>query len=195
MNDIYYFPEHLKSSARAMVFVDGENLAIRYGKILDNNKPEDHVVYEQDVLVWSHIANFSHHSKCEIIRRYYYTCVSQDEVYRSEIEDKLKAVGIEAPRVFNKVRGKKSKRVDIALATDMLTHAHRKNYDIAVLVAGDEDYIPLVEAVMAEGCRVVLWFFDQNSGLSNRLKKTVDHFFNIGTIFFHDLNYLRRYGY
>lgn len=56
----------------------------------------------------------------------------------------------------------------------MLTQAHRKNFDIAVLVAGDEDYVPLVEAVMAEGCRVWLWFVSE--GLSPALKRTVDYY-------------------
>ena len=46
----------------------------------------------------------------------------------------------------------------------MLTHAFRKNYDMAILVAGDEDYIPLVKAVMSEGRKVVLWFVED--GLS-----------------------------
>lgn len=32
--------------------------------------------------------------------------------------------------------------------------AGRKYYDIAVLVAGDEDFVPLVEAVQSEGRRV-----------------------------------------
>jgi len=49
--------------------------------------------------------------------------------------------------MFYRSRNRRSKRVDSTLATDMRTHAHRKNYDIAVLVAGDEDYVPLVEAV------------------------------------------------
>jgi uncharacterized LabA/DUF88 family protein len=41
----------------------------------------------------------------------------------------------------------------------MLTHAHKGNYDIAILIAGDDDYGPLVKAVKDTGCRVVLWFF------------------------------------
>jgi uncharacterized LabA/DUF88 family protein len=35
----------------------------------------------------------------------------------------------------------------LILATDMLVHATRKHYDAAVVVAGDEDYIPLIRAV------------------------------------------------
>ena len=106
------------------------------------------------------------------------------------MKETLKSIGIEAPRVFKKTKGRRSKRIDISLATDMLSHAHRGNYDIAILVAGDEDYVPLVEAVMAEGCRVVLWFLED--GLSPALKLKVDHYFDIGTFLLHDDEYLSR---
>jgi uncharacterized LabA/DUF88 family protein len=164
-----------------MMFVDGENLAIRYSRLLANRASESHVTHDPSVLVWSRFLNIPPNIG-ELVRVYYYTCVSQDEVHRQSIEDRLKALGIHAPRVFSKVKGKRSKRVDISLATDMLSHAHRDNYDIAILVAGDEDYVPLVQAVMAEGKRVVLWFF--GDGLSRSLKVAADHYYDIGTVLF-----------
>ena len=91
--------------------------------------------------------------------------------------EKLKNIGIEAPRVFKKNKTRGSKQVDISLSVDMLTHASRKNYDVAVLAAGDEDYVPLVDAVMAEGRRVCLWFVEK--GLSPLLKNRVDHFYSL----------------
>jgi uncharacterized protein (TIGR00288 family) len=74
--------------------------------------------------------------------------------------------------------------VDITLATEMLGHAHRKNYDIAVLVAGDEDYVPLAEAVKREGRQVVLWFV--KDGLSPALQGAADHFWDLGELLFRD---------
>ena len=79
-----------------------------------------------------------------------------------EVREQLKQAGFEAPNVFPKDKTKGSKRVDISLTTDMLLYAARKHYDIAILVAGDEDYVPLVRAVKGEGARVHVWF------LSNR---------------------------
>ena len=64
----------------------------------------------------------------------------------------------------------------------MLSHAFRKNYDIAVLVAGDEDYVPLVKAVMSEGRRVVIWFL--SDGLSPKLVDAADHFFDLDVVLF-----------
>ena len=181
MQNYNYFPENLQSGTKAMVFIDGENLAIQFTKLREGVEPRVDVVYEPNIFVWSKLAQ-AKHTACEIVRRYYYTCIKGDEPKIDSIIDQLKQLGIEAPRVFKKKKDGRSKRVDITLATEMLSHAHRKNYDIAVLVAGDEDYVPLVEAVQAEGGRVVLWFFKE--GLSPNLHRAVDYCFNIGRWFF-----------
>jgi uncharacterized LabA/DUF88 family protein len=164
-----------------MIFVDGENFAIRYSAALAERSPENHVTHDPNVLVWSSYLQIPPNIG-ELVRIYYYTCVGQDEVRRQAVEDRLKSLGVHAPRVFSKVKGKRSKRVDVSLTTDMLIHAHRDNYDVAILVAGDEDYVPLVQAVMAEGKRVVVWFFAD--GLSRALKVSADHYFDIGSVLF-----------
>jgi hypothetical protein len=58
-----------------------------------------------------------------------------------------------------KGKGKKrrQKQVDVRLAVDMLTHTFRGNMQHAVLFAGDDDFIPLVEALVREGMRVTIW--------------------------------------
>jgi uncharacterized LabA/DUF88 family protein len=186
------FP-HGMTGTKVMVFVDGENLAARYGALLkdlkDRSSPS-HVIYEPMVFAWTPVLMEIGDPPIPVIRHHYYTSVEGDEVRRNEIHDKLAALGIEAPRVFYKRKSHPSKRVDISLSVDMLSHAHRKNYDLAVLVAGDEDYVPLVQAVEAEGCRVALWFFEgkENSqcGLSLALKRQADHFFNLYRTFFEE---------
>jgi uncharacterized LabA/DUF88 family protein len=155
MND-RFFPSNLAAGMRIMLFADGENLAIRFGRQLGDGEVPDQV---------------------PIIRRYYYTSVMGDTQRQDEIYDRLKKLGIEAPRVFKKEKSKGSKRVDISLATEMLSHAHRRNYDLAVLVAGDEDYVP---AATAEGARVVLWFL--RSGLSRKLERAADHYFDLTNV-------------
>lgn len=170
-----------------MFFVDGENLSMRYRDMLGENKrPCSHVSFEPNVFVWSRILNMTQYRNMDILRKYYYTSVIGDIDKRHQMHNRLKSLEIEVPKVFRRERGRHSKRVDITLAVDVLTHAHRKNYDIAVLVAGDEDYVPLVEATMTEGCRVFLWFFNEKNGLSEALKRTVDHYFDIGNILFRE---------
>lgn len=176
-----FLPFNSPAQNRIMLFVDGENLSIRYKAELGDNLPVKHVSYAPDTYVWSPYVSRLHGPE-NYIRRYYYTSTTGDKEKIEKVEDDLLRVGIDAPRIFHKEKGKRSKRVDITLATDMLTHAHRKNYDIAILVAGDEDYVPLVEAVQNEGRQVVLWMLE--NGLSRPLRKACDHYWNIGEALF-----------
>jgi len=168
-------------NTRVMMFVDGENLAIRYGALLTQyslNLPEQ-PWYLQGVFVWAPEFNNPGHGG-GVIRKYFYTSVSGDEPLVAEVADRLKIQGVEAPRVFKKMKGTRTKQVDISLAVEMLSHAARKHFDIAVLIAGDQDYVPLVRAVQAEGCRVHVWFF--RGGLSEALARVADHFYDIEEI-------------
>jgi uncharacterized LabA/DUF88 family protein len=54
----------------------------------------------------------------------------------------------------DKSRGQK--KVDVAIAVDMLTHAFRRNMDEAFLLAGDLDFYPLLKALALEGMPVTL---------------------------------------
>jgi uncharacterized LabA/DUF88 family protein len=164
-----------------MVFVDGENFAIRYKTMLNNMNPEKHIFYKDDVFVWSKGLN-DICSHAGVIRKYYYTSFKGAEEEKTKIEESLKSYGIETTRVFKKYNKRGSKQVDISLSTDMLMHAFRKNYETAVLVAGDEDYVPLVEAVKLEGRRVILWFLED--GLSPLLKRTADWYKDVGELLF-----------
>lgn len=170
-----FLPNYVRAETKVMIFVDGENLAIRYGNELSGAKPMSHVKYEPNVFVWSPFLSRLH-GPYDFIRRYYYTSAPGAANDRDDIASRLRALGIEAPRVFPRTKDRGSKRVDITLTTEMLTHAHRGHFDFAILVAGDEDYVPLVEAVKAEGRRVALWFID--NGLSPALRASVDHYWN-----------------
>jgi uncharacterized LabA/DUF88 family protein len=51
------------------------------------------------------------------------------------------------------------KGTDVQLATDMLTHAFKNNYDVAVLVAGDNDFVGALQAVKDNGKNVEVALF------------------------------------
>ena len=55
-------------------------------------------------------------------------------------------------------RGPTQKEVDILIAVDMLTHTHRRNMERLHLIAGDQDFRPVVDAVVREGMYVHLWY-------------------------------------
>ena len=74
----------------------------------------------------------------------------------------------------------KSKAVDLALATDVLTLAGEGRYEVAVIFAGDGDYVPVVEAVKRLGRHVVVGFFaGKGHGLSDDLRIAADGFVDL----------------
>ncbi|MBP6355036.1 MAG: hypothetical protein KA318_04975, partial [Nitrosomonas sp.] len=63
----YPYPAEIKNS-RVMVFIDGENLAIRDANLLGENKPFDHVQFEKDIYVWSPLLDLSSHLTVNTVR-------------------------------------------------------------------------------------------------------------------------------
>ena len=70
-----------------------------------------------------------------------------------------------------------SKGVDISLARDFLGHAYKDDFDAAVLVAGDADFVPLVEDVKRLGKQVFVLFF-LSQGLGVELRRHSDAYYN-----------------
>ena len=56
----------------------------------------------------------------------------------------------------------------------MLINAFNQNYDLGILVAGDEDYVDLVQDIKRFGVRIIGSFFRQD--LSKTLELAVDNF-------------------
>jgi len=55
------------------------------------------------------------------------------------------------------------KEIDVMIAVDMLTHTYRRNMSELTFIAGDQDFLPLVEALVREGMFVTL-FYERESG-------------------------------
>src|SRR5437763_1464536 len=104
------------NGARIMIFVDGENLAIRYGNMLSTKGviPLPRVQHKPNVAVWTNLLNPQGPQLpggMAVIRKYYYTSVQGDEPTVEDVQDWLKdVVGFESPRVFKKVKGRPSKQ-------------------------------------------------------------------------------------
>jgi uncharacterized LabA/DUF88 family protein len=54
--------------------------------------------------------------------------------------------------------GLEQKKVDVMIAVDMLTHSFRRNMHQATLLTGDNDFKPLLDALVQEGMFVTLWY-------------------------------------
>lgn len=86
---------------------------------------------------------------------------------------------------WRKGKGSSQKEVDILIAVDMLTHAHRHNMDSLIFIAGDQDFRPLVEAVVREGIFVTLWY--EPSSISQELLDEADFGYRLGLYELHAL--------
>lgn len=82
------------------------------------------------------------------------------------------------------------KGVDTLLTVEMMEGCLRDAFDVAILVAADEDYVPLVEAVKRDGRRVVHAFLDVPN-FGRRLRLACDDFRVITEA---DLSRLGNYG-
>jgi len=167
--------------SRWMLFVDGENLTIR-GQEIARNRSSDYELtqgdlYERDVFLWfaripptsswvpGSWAIYQHKG----IRAHYYTSVTGDDPKILAVRESLRNIGFQ-PEVFKKDSQQvKAKGVDVALTKDMLSHAFLHNYDAAVLIAGDGDYVPLIREVQRLGKLVFVAFFLSN-GMHRELR-------------------------
>jgi uncharacterized LabA/DUF88 family protein len=70
-------------------------------------------------------------------------------------------------------RKRRQKEVDILLAVDMLTHGFNRNMTHAVLLAGDLDFRPVVQALVRSGVFVQV-LYERGSG-SSRLHGAADY--------------------
>ena len=177
---------------RWMVFVDGENFAIQAKQFAQAEKIElrEGEPYKADAFVWLPgvrakerrvLPKSEFRLQPTAVRSYYYTSICGDEPLIRQVQEDLWDLGFD-PLVFKKEKGRHSKGVDIALCKDILTHAFFEHYDVAVVVTGDEDYLPVITEVKRMGRVVCLAFFSQ-FGLSAKLKISCDGFWDIGPQF------------
>jgi len=65
--------------------------------------------------------------------------------------------------VYSKNGEARQKGVDSLIAIDMLSKAFKKDYDEAILLAGDSDFTEVVKAVKDAGIKVAGAFFKENT--------------------------------
>ena len=179
---------------RWMLFVDGENLAIQGEKV---GRESGFRIFEgpgfrTGVFLWPPLrgveclinsGDWPQEINCIPIRRSYFTAMRGSDPAIAEVTEMIWGAKFQ-PHVFKKRNGR-SKGVDISLATEFLGNAYKNNFDVAVLLAGDGDYVPMVEEAKRQGKVVYVAFFQgETSGVSNELRLASDRFIQIGTTFF-----------
>ena len=167
-------------SDRAAVFIDGAYLT----KILDVDfgKPKIDLAGFSDILCGNY----------ERLRTYYYNCMpyqscppTEDERRRFASMDKFVYTLRKLPR-FEVKLGRLGcvggefiqKRVDIALAVDLVRLSCGRMIQKAVIVTGDSDFLPAIEAAKEAGVLVTLYY--SQSSIHDELLSAVDESAVIG---------------
>ncbi|MGB9772784.1 MAG: NYN domain-containing protein [Bacteroidota bacterium] len=108
-----------------------------------------------------------------LTRKYYYgsratlpvdeeQAVKQEKLFDRLRDMKFDLTILELSTVYDPQAGGmryREKGVDVAIAVDVLTLAHNRAFDVAILVSGDGDFIRLVKAVKQLGQRVMIAAF------------------------------------
>lgn len=173
---------------RVMIFVDGSNIlrgvGQEIGKVINSVKPEDDELSLAFMIVntlWSN--RLSHDAlvgsvEGRVVRRFWFGSFEGGDQQEERMRHHLRKGNFE-PVLFKKLKSKgREKRVDIAIAREMLINASNHNMEIAVLVAGDEDYVDLVQDIKRYGVRVTGSFFEKAT--SPALRLAVDYFHPLG---------------
>jgi uncharacterized LabA/DUF88 family protein len=195
--------EDMAIPKRVMLFIDGENLVMRYQDMIDHGYCPLPVgnglnYYKKDIYLWSSNMPFPSISpkfmNIDIIRAYYYTSLQGDENKQKQIDEEIRGFNIGGlsnfslshtlfPVTFRKKRqGSKAKGVDIRLTIDMLSHSFDNNVDIVCFFSGDGDFEPVLQEVLDHGKQIFLYSF--SSGFNPNLKKVCDEFFLLDDRFF-----------
>ena len=186
------------SIPKTFVFVDGENLVMRYQAMVgDGWKPKKAVDHIQDVFVWH--PGVTTWSCMDIQRVTYFTSATGDQQRLKSLRSQIAATDFDflhesgdppgegtgqlVPRVFHKAsKSRKTRNVDISIIIDMMRAAHLSSVELLVLLSGDGDYLPLVEECMRLGKPV--WVCSFSSGLNDQLPTAVDLYETLDDIFF-----------
>jgi uncharacterized LabA/DUF88 family protein len=171
---IFGQPNPLAGIRRAMLFIDGGYLSKNW-----HDKFKEYKI-EYINLIRHLVSSMRDESLyLDLIRVYYYDA-RHDEISSSvnngAILQQVKEQDYHELRFGRLKKGsdepKRQKGVDILLAIDMLSKAYENQYDIGLLLAGDDDFLDLVKAVKDAGKRIHGAYFPGH--VSHELKESFD---------------------
>jgi uncharacterized LabA/DUF88 family protein len=148
-----------RADERVMVFIDGSNLYHVLGQMCGRHD-----------LQFDKFAQKLADGR-ELRRVYYYNVRQEAFEDRSNAADQDKFLNslydtpyLEVKLGIWKQRGGTmvEKGVDVMLATDLVTRAYRDQYDTAIIVSGDADFYPALQAAKDVGKQVEVAAFDTN---------------------------------
>lgn len=164
---------------RVMVFIDGSNLYHSLKNIFKRTDIDLGKFCEKLV------------EKRRLVRIYYYNAIvgmkQEPERYRSQqtFLSSVRQIPYLELRLGRLVYTSAwphsppyEKGIDIMLTTDLLTHSFKGNYDVAILVAGDTDYVGAIQAVKNNGQNMEVALFGRET-TSRDLREVADRILEI----------------
>lgn len=143
-----------------MIFIDGGYLREGFKKEF----PDDRISIEGFQSLVNYLVGLVGYGniKGELIRTYYYDAIVNETEKEKRVEQNLffarmrnvPFCTVRLGRLKKTREGYRQKGVDILMAIDMLSKAYANHYEIAILLAGDGDFVDLVEAVKDAGKRI-----------------------------------------
>lgn len=181
---------------KSVLFVDGENLTLRYQQMKkDGHRPLASVIHRNDIFLWVHA--ITGRIEPGLYRANYYTSVVGDEPSIESVKKEIASTTISVrhtnyhegsefqlnPCVYKKdSRSQKTRLVDINIVIDVMRYCYTDAVDRIYLFSGDGDYLDLIRDIMKTGKQVCLGAL--SSGLSPPLKYSVDKFIDLDRCFF-----------
>lgn len=170
----------------AHVFIDGGYLRglakAHRGKLVNPRAIAEVLANSTQVQTWAH--DPGRHPNALLGSIHFYDAIPEaDQGRREEIEAYWRAVELlqDVHLGFGALRGLKrnmrQKGVDTLLAVDMLVGAFSGLFDIAVLLAGDADFVPVIEELKRRGVMVAV--AGVSSSVSEDLRRVSDRFIEI----------------
>ncbi len=168
------FISNISPSLRVMAFVDGgyleSNMMKKWGSAL-----VDYPALRNNLFTQIQRAG----QRFILLRIYYYDARDFDKPISAEQDSKHKIINntdffeLRLGRLKEDKDGKpRQKGVDTLLALDIVTKAYQNHFDVAILLAGDDDFLDIVKAVKNAGRQVFGFYFDRL--ISEELKNILD---------------------
>jgi uncharacterized LabA/DUF88 family protein len=164
-----------------MMFIDG-GYFVR--QVKDLYQVEEFGIAFNNLINYGKVFAMGQNRQIDMIRTYYYDAKPEDEKEVKKLQKdiwdlidnedhielrfgRLKVIKNKEGQTF------RQKGVDTKIAIDMLSKAYENHYDIAVLLAGDDDFLDVVKSVKNAGKRVYGIYFEHH--ISKELKGAYDN--------------------
>ena len=184
---------------KTLIFVDGENLVLRYQHMLSEGRvPRPDNVHIQDCFIWNQRVLDDNTWDLKLLA--YYTSVVGDDKLIQDVREKIALTTFICVRKrtenfvsttsgqivpFVRKKAKKSNKdsvCDIAITVDIMRACYRDHAETIWLFSGDGDFIELLYEAVHSGKRVYVSAF--SSGLNKEIPYVVDEFIPLEKYFF-----------